>query len=628
MRDGVWFVQLASATDPEQVIDLTAHELDLDDRGAESLTKMLHRRLASAELLLVLDNCEHLVDAVAALVEGVLTHCPHVRILATSRELLGVRGERATTVAPLGVGDPSHPGDAVSLFIERAQAATALDAIADYELIADVCRRLDGLPLAIELAAARLRSMSLTQVASKLDDRFTLLTGGFRTDTGRQRTLEAVVAWSYDLLDDTEQATFRRLSIFAGSFSLDAAEAVAGWAVVNAADVLDLVGRLVDKSLVATVQVHGEYRYQLLETLRQYGRQQLAATREWDESTSRLFDWARARMEQLRVDLRTALQDKTLAAALPDRENFRAVYMAARDTNDLDLALRIATFAQVMLVRERRAAIRELLTVIVDVDPVLHGHALTSCAQFSFNMGLFAEGAEAAKKSAVLFEDLGDRQHAAWARYFEMFNAWGFSSDEVVRDLSNSLLEEFRVLDSPLGLAYALWVSSQLEPDVTRAEALATESEELFRTIESPFGLGHELEGRALIALRGGDPTRAAGYLREALHLLSDGTDQGCTAHVIEAVASLVSSLGHGRDAALLLGAAEELRRTSGQAHRPWELRSRELAEQALAVGDFDDARSEGRQLDFQKAVGVANALLNRPDSESPPRPLTQRSHA
>ncbi len=392
-------------------------------------------------------------------------------------------------------------GSSPALPAVNQQASTSLDSVADYELIADVCRHLDGLPLAIELAAARLRSMSLRQVASRLDDRFALLTGGFRTDTARQRTLEAVVAWSYDLLDDAERATFRRLATFAESFNLDAAEEVAGWGAVNTADVLDLMGHLVDKSLVATVLVRGEYRYQMLETLRQYGREQLAATGEQVESAQRLFAWARARMEQLRIDMRTTSQDATLAAAESDRENFRAVYTAARDIGDFDLALRIATFAPMMLVRERRTAIRELLTVMVDVDPVVHAHALTSYAQFSFNMALFAEGVESARNSAALFEELGDPQHAAWARYFEMFNAWGFDSDESVREVATSLLEEFREQNNQLGLAYALWVSSQLEPDVARAEALVAESEVLFRSIESPFGLAHQLEGRALIAL-------------------------------------------------------------------------------------------------------------------------------
>ena len=211
----------------------------------------LEHWLRDRELLLVLDNCEPIVGAVASFAERYLARCAGVRILATSREVLGVRGERALGTPPLNVADdPARAGesDAVELFMVRASAAApSFDAdAADVATVAQICRRLDGLPLAIELAAARLRALSLEQIATRLDDRFRLLRAG-------ERTLEAVVAWSYDLLTDAEREVFVRLAVFPADFSLEAAEMVVSDAVVEEGDILDLLTRLVEKSLVTTV---------------------------------------------------------------------------------------------------------------------------------------------------------------------------------------------------------------------------------------------------------------------------------------------------------------------------------------------------------------------------------------
>jgi non-specific serine/threonine protein kinase len=554
------------------------------------------------------------VESVATFVDELLKGCPRLRVLATSRELLGIPGEQAFWIMPLGVGDAEHAGDAVLLFIERATAGVpGFDAArADLPVIADVCRRLDGLPLAIELAAARLRSLSLRQIADRLDDRFQLLTGGARTAAERQRTLEAVVAWSYDLLDERERSVFRRVSVFADSFTLDAAEAVAGWGEVRRSSVSGVVARLVDKSLIVPLRDVGEYRFQLLETLREYGRDQLGLAGEGDEVHRHLHAWARAYADRLEDDMRTARQDATLTASARERENLRAVYEQARERNDLELALRIVTFAPTMLVRDRRAAIDELLDKLDEVPRTLRGHALTSKAQFCFNIGRSQDGMAAGREAAELFESIGDRRHATWARYFQIFNAWGYDSDDTLRNLTTALLQEFRQLDEPLGLAYVLWVASQLDLDTDQADAHAAEAEAIFREIAAPFGLAHALEGRALIALRRHDTRLAAQYLNEALGLLSGPDEPGCTAHVIEAIASLLSQRELRTDAAVLLGAAEALRHASGQTHRPWELRSRELAEDMPATAELDNARHEGQSLDFTATTEYAARALGQ----------------
>ncbi len=269
-RDGVWFVSLAVAGDGERVVPLVAAAFGVSESTAEPVEDTLEDWLRERELLLVLDNCEPIVGAVAAFAERYLARCAGVRILATSREFLGVRGERALGTPPLSVADDLAGGadaDAVELFLVRASAAApGFDAdAADVATVAQICRRLDGLPLAIELAAARLRALSLEQIATRLDDRFRLLRAG-------ERTLEAVVAWSYDLLTDAEREVFVRLGVFPADFSLEAAEIVASDAVVEAGEILDLLTRLVEKSLVTTMISGDTYRYRLLETLREYAR--------------------------------------------------------------------------------------------------------------------------------------------------------------------------------------------------------------------------------------------------------------------------------------------------------------------------------------------------------------------
>ncbi len=610
--DGVWLVELAPASTADQVAALTARQIGVSERGDEPLVVTLGERVSDSQILLVIDNCEHLVEAVASFVDGLLDGTAGLRVLATSRELLGVRGEQAIVVSPLRVGGADRPGPAIDLFVERARAVVPGFEAANVDLIADVCRRLDGLPLAIELAAVRLPSMSLQQLANRLDDRFRLLSTGARSAEARQKTLESVVVWSYDLLDEHERAAFRRLSIFPDGFTFDAAESVAGWGALASEVVVDIVTRLADKSLVVPVPVGADYRYRFLETLRQFGRNQLVRTGELDECLGFVHAWARSWVERLELDMRTTRQEATLAAVAPEGENLRFVYEAARAAGDLDLALRIVTFAPMMALRDRRAAIGELLAQSWTVRPSLRGQALTSCAQFSFSIGLPEEGIVAAGQAAEIFEQLDDRRHEAWARYFEVFNAWGLRPDAEVLAKVNRLIDTFRSIDDILGLAYLSWVASQLEDDIDVADASAAEAERLFRRISAPFGLAHDLEGRALICIQRNDSAGAARYLGEALELFVDSGERGCIAHVLEATAAWLALGDRPDDALELLAAAEELRIDSGQAHRPWELRTRASSRRLLADRgiDVDAVGPVGSALDFATAAARAARLL------------------
>jgi predicted ATPase/transcriptional regulator with XRE-family HTH domain len=286
--DGVWLLELASLADPTLLPQAVAQVLGVREEPARPLLETLAHHLRDRRLLLVLDNCEHLLEACAQLASALLRGCPHLRLLATSREALDVAGEQRYRVPSLPVPSLTHlpPPEqlaewpAVALFLARArqrQADFALTA-QNARAVAQVCVRLDGMPLAIELAAARVSSLAVEGIAARLDDRFRLLTGGARDALPRQRTLRAALDWSYDMLGESERLLLDRLAVFAGSWTLAAAEVVCMGEGVEAWEVLDLLSGLVSKSLVqAEERAGGELRYALLETVRQYGRERLAA---------------------------------------------------------------------------------------------------------------------------------------------------------------------------------------------------------------------------------------------------------------------------------------------------------------------------------------------------------------
>ncbi len=283
--DGVWLVELAALADAATVPQAVATVLGLREEPAKTLTKSITEHLRTRRVLLVLDNAEHLLPACAALADVIVHQCPEVSLLVSSREALGIAGESTYRVPSLSTPDPRHDTslDAVAryesarLFIERARAQAPRFAVTEQNApaLASVCARLDGIPLALELAAARVRALSIEEVNARLDERFRLLTGGSRTALPRQQTLRSLIDWSYDLLRAPEQTLFRRLAVFVGGFTLDAAEQVCRGDGVDDAMMLDLVTSLVDKSLVAAETRGDATRYRLLETIRQYARERL-----------------------------------------------------------------------------------------------------------------------------------------------------------------------------------------------------------------------------------------------------------------------------------------------------------------------------------------------------------------
>jgi predicted ATPase/class 3 adenylate cyclase len=311
-RDGAWLVELAPAVDRDAFIEVVAMALGVDERQGQSLSASVSDFLRQKRLLMVLDNCEHLLDVVAVFASEVVADSPHVGVLATSREGLGIPGERILVVRSLGLpGDGESVeavghADAVRLFVERATETKAEFELTDFnaEAVAQLVRRLDGIPLAIELAAARVRSLTPAELATRVDERFRLLAGGKRTAVERHQTLRRAIDWSYELLAPAEQAALNRMAVFAADVSLETAEAVITGEEDDRADVVDLLGRLVDKSLLVAEDRGATTRYRLLETIRQYAQERLEDTGEAETLRHRYAtfcaDFAEAAGEGLR----------------------------------------------------------------------------------------------------------------------------------------------------------------------------------------------------------------------------------------------------------------------------------------------------------------------------------------
>ena len=320
--DGIWLVDLAPLADPALIWQVISTTLQIREEPGRIARQAVVEYLRNRSVLIILDNCEHLIDACAATVDTLLQEAPNLRVLATSRELLGIPGEAAWRVRSLTVIDPDTlpissveaviASEAAQLFVDRARLLDPQFVVtnASAPAVAHICKRLDGIPLAIELAAARLVSMSIDDLAGRLDQRFRLLTGGYRTAVRRQQTLEATIDWSYELLSDRETALFRSLSAFAGGWSLEAAEAVGATAGGTEVDVPELLNQLVRKSMVVVEEVLGKgpgsTRYRFLETLRQYAEEKLVFCAEAEAVRTRHANWYVGLAEMAQVSMESA----------------------------------------------------------------------------------------------------------------------------------------------------------------------------------------------------------------------------------------------------------------------------------------------------------------------------------
>ncbi|MEB4211733.1 LuxR C-terminal-related transcriptional regulator [Mycobacterium sp. 94-17] len=409
--EGVWYVDLAPITDPELVPVAVARALGLPDQPGRSTMETLVRFVRDRQMLVVLDNCEHLLDACAELVVELLGGAQGLTLLATSREPIGVPGEATWRVPSLSVTD-----EAIELFADRARLTQPGFAATDDNAatVAEICQRLDGMPLAIELAAARVRALSLVEILDSLHDRFRLLTGGARTAVRRQQTLRASVDWSHALLTDTERVLLRRLAVFLGGFDLDAARAVVGADGLARYQVLDQLTLLVDKSLVVAEHTAAATRYRLLETVRQYALEKLGESGEADAVRTHHRDHYTAMAALLDAPAGGDYQ-RLLEQADLDIDNLRAAFGWSRENSDIELALALACSLQPLWqARGPReglawldAALTELDVHNVEVAAAVRARALADRAVLGVFMGA-ADSFDQARQALAIARELDD----------------------------------------------------------------------------------------------------------------------------------------------------------------------------------------------------------------------------
>lgn len=351
--DGVWIADLAPINDPELATSVVAKALNMGQAVEHRLGESIPLWLKQKHLLLILDDCEHVIETAAALADAIHRNCPSVRILATSRQALGVSGEKVLRLASLAI--PENRADlapevaitfgAVALFVDRAALVDRSFQLTDdnASVVAAICRHLDGIPLAIELAAARVKVLSLHNLARRLDERFTILTGGSRTALPRQKTLAALIDWSYDLLSPHEQRLFNRVAVFAGGFTLDAVTSVCACDGIDAPDVLDLIASLADKSLIVADTARTHERYRLLESTREYAMEKLKVSGERDLLARRHAEHFLGVAQQAEKDLGEMALGEWLASLEPSVDDFRAALeWALSKTNDAPLGGAVA----------------------------------------------------------------------------------------------------------------------------------------------------------------------------------------------------------------------------------------------------------------------------------------------
>ena len=534
--DGAWLIELATVTDPAGVGPTVAAAVHIGEPSSRSVIETLTSALRTRELLLVLDNCEHLIAACADLADALLRSCPQVVILATSREGLNVPGETLMPVPSLRVpeGDRLPPLDelrgyeAIRLFVDRCAAFEPTFALTE-ENAADVlriCRRLDGVPLALELAAARVRVLSVRQVAQRLDDRFRLLTGGGRTVVARQQTLRALIDWSYDLLGDAERLLLRRLSVFVRGWRLEAAETVCAGDGIEREAILDLLAHLVDKSLVVKQDPGGVARYTMLETVREYAREKLVDSGEASTLRRRHFDYffdsvARTWSPTARRDPATGWTNWTNL----EYENLHSAleWVQAEPNSGEQVLLLAAGMLGAAMYRGRIGELRQFLkNALADSDPTAasRGRALALLtAAILAGMQGDTEAARVPGGEAVrLLRGLGLKRELAYA----LGNVARASAGDPT--ISGPALSESRALLEDLGdewgIAMMLFVISDGaldRGDYESARAGLTQSLALFRKIGDRQLSSSPLVSLGRLACVDGDYSRARALVEEAL---------------------------------------------------------------------------------------------------------------
>lgn len=627
--DGVWLVELAPLSDAALVPQTVAQVLRLPEQPGISLLDLLVRSLQSKYLLLVLDNCEHLVDACARLVDLLLRSCSNLRILATSREPLRVMGEAIYHLPPLAFpeSDTFPTLDrvtgyaAIRLFAERAQAAQASFAVtqANVAAVIQICRRLDGIPLAIELAAARVAGLPVEQLAARLDDRFRLLTGGSRTVLPRHQTLRELIAWSYALLSEPERIVLRRLAVFAGRWTVDAAEVICSGDSIDRNEVLPVLLRLVDKSLVVSETQDGQGRYRMLETIRQYAQEQLEASGEEATVRQRHLRWFLHLAEQPRE------MGDTLTWIATEYDNLRAALDWVME-HDPEPALRLATqLYNFWLARgyisEGTGWLEMALARGTSAPVAVRAQALFVLGKMFYLYGSYERSQIVLEECLALMRELGDTEKVSLtlSTLASSDTIHGGDYARAARRLEVSLSLAYKS-GSTEAIAYATLILGTLEyhlGNYGQARIHLEESQAGIRAVGQTQLIVVALVMLGLCALRQGEYQAAGRYFREALVLVRALGYKSFMCSTLERLGALASMQAQPERAARLLAAGEKFRSEVGNARplseRPIFERSVALARSHLGEERFAAAWSDGQRMSMDEAITYA---MQQPETD------------
>jgi non-specific serine/threonine protein kinase len=623
--DGVWLVELGDLRDGSLLVDVVAASLGVLDRSARPLREVLIKHLSSRELLLVLDNCEQVVDSAAELAEKLLRRCPKVRILATSREALNIGGESVLRLSPLAVPDPDTPPtvhglpdyDAVALFAERVAAAAPGFTLTNNNAatVAEICSRVDGLPLVLELAAARLRTLSLDQMRERLADRYTLLTRGSRTAPARQQTMRWSVGWSYDLCTPAEQQLWGRLSVFAGSFELEAAEDVCGHAIASE-NVLDLVSSLVDKSILVRTESNGIIRFRLLDTLREYGAEQIRHSSEYTELSRRHVDWYRRLAAEAAAEWFSSRQIywfERLEREMPNVREALEFSLAENGQTALEIVVDLYPIwiLRGMLSEGRRWLDRALAST--PRQPTSQRvKALCGATVIAELQGDLPAGKASVAEARALAEQMNDPLLQGHINITDGIIALvGGEFDRASACFEDALSV---TSDPTVQTAAALLLGLDLEFRGDTAQALRWQEKAL--ALSKSLG-DSALRGTALWSIgmgwwRAGKAARAELLLKDALRAAQQARDLRNAAACLEALAWIAGEKHNHRHAVVLMGAADALGSVAATSPVPlphlqvYHDECARRAGEALDTAEFEAAREQGASLTFEEAVAFA----------------------
>jgi len=693
---GVWFVELAPLTEEELVPHAVAQAVGVQERPGQPLVDTLAEVLRGRELLLILDNCEHLVEAAAGLADTLLDACPRLRVLATSREALNVAGEANRPVLPLGVPaaqreltvEELEGAESVRLYLERARHRNPSFTLTpeNTRAVAEICRWLDGIPLAIELAAVRTGTMSVEQISERLRDSLELLSDGNRTATLRQRTLQGALDWSHNLLNEAERVLFRRLSVFMGGWTLEEAEVVGSGTSIGRGAVLELLSGLVDKSLVVSrMNGGGEPRYRMLEVIRQYALEKLEKSGEAATTKRRHAEFFCALAEETEPGLRGPEQGRWLERLETEYDNMRVALSWALESGEADLGLRLAGALEPFWdVRgyydEGRRWLEEALAKGGRLSA--RAKALGRLGWLAYDQGDLDRAVEVAEEGLELCKEV-EIEESRTARFRDMLgNVASIRGDfEGARNLFEESLAFYREAGDAWGIARSLLhlgnvsvgrgdheqaielyekglaVSREsgyaamlplflislgreflLQGDCERATALNEEAVALCRERRGGLvaGLGEHaqtaLNNLGWVALVQGDHERANALHLESLALSEELGDKRIAAESIEGLACVAGARGEDERAARLFGAARTLQEAVGYHHTPVEgvLREPYLAavRSRLDGAVWQAAFAEGQAMTLEEAIkyGLASeeVAASLSSTSEPPRGAQQ----